>query len=290
MHVSEELKLPKGHENFDFVDVVTDDDTKLFIDPCLVELQRNEWQATAYKTLESYFDVFYALYRQNEPKFRKLEHFRFAHEINATKLGYGNGANGHCKTEEGMYETFLQIDEQLKGITLETPSDLVVLISDFAEDCMSDMLTNILFKSLNEFTLQICASLGHPTELMHEEYHYWNADDYCWKSYRNNCLLVNGELILLVPKNIVRHGYVFSLDNYFHRVLLERLQQEKRITKKALEKEIRSANPNINSYIIDSTKNDPTLLHEYNRRMTNLYADKVMSDQELDEIVYANGR
>lgn len=290
MHISEKLKLPRGHANFLFVDVVIDDDTELFIDPSLIELQRNEWQTTAYKTLESYFDAFYALYRQNEPKSRKLEYFRFAHEINATKLGYGDGSNGHCKTEEGMYETFLQIDEQLKGITLRTPSDLVVLINDFAEDCMSDMLTNILFKSLNEFTLQICSTLGHPTELMQQDYHYWDTESHYWKTYRNKCLTIDGELILLVPKDIVRHNYAFSLDNYFHRVLLERLQREKKITKKALEKEIRSANPDINSYIIDSTKNDPILLHEYNRRMTDLYSDKVMSDEELDEIVYANGR
>lgn len=266
MHVSEEFGLSKGHENFHFIDVVTDDDTKLFIDPCLVELQRNEWQVTAYKTLESYFDVFYALYRQNEPKSRKLEHFRFAHEINATKLGYGNGANGHCKTEEGMYETFLQIDEQLKGITLKTPSDLVVLINDFAEDCMSDMLTNILFKSLNEFTLQICSTLGHTTELMQQDYHYWDTESHCWNIYKNDCLMIDGKLILLVPKNIVRHSYAFSLDNYFHRVLLERLQREKKITKKALEKEIRSVNQDINSYIIDATKNDQ---HYY----TNIIAE-----------------
>jgi len=38
MFMTDFLDLPRGHSGIDFVDVRTDDDTELFIDPCLIEL------------------------------------------------------------------------------------------------------------------------------------------------------------------------------------------------------------------------------------------------------------
>lgn len=38
MNISNYFNLPRGHSNFDFVDINTDYDTELFIDPCLIEI------------------------------------------------------------------------------------------------------------------------------------------------------------------------------------------------------------------------------------------------------------
>ena len=37
MHISAHLGLPPGHSHFPFVDVTTRSDTRLFLDPCLIE-------------------------------------------------------------------------------------------------------------------------------------------------------------------------------------------------------------------------------------------------------------
>lgn len=155
------------------------------------------------------------MYRQNASRSEKLKLFEYTHEINATKLGYGNGDDGTGNTPEGLFELFIQIDRQLSGITLSSPADIVVFIQDFAEDCMSDMLTNILFKLLNEFTLQQCALYNHSVQPMSEDYHYWNAETHSWENYRDNCLMIENSQILLVPKTIVRHKYGFNLEIIF---------------------------------------------------------------------------
>lgn len=41
MYVTTYLRIPKGHEDIDFVDITTDADTELFIDPCLIERGRD---------------------------------------------------------------------------------------------------------------------------------------------------------------------------------------------------------------------------------------------------------
>lgn len=287
MHISEEFHLEKGHVNFSFVDVLTNDDIKLFIDPCLIELQHNEWQILANKTINDYFDIFYSLYRNGASRSKKLKHFEYAHEINATKIGYGNGKDGTGNTPEGLYELFLQLDEQLHYITLTSPSDIVIFIRDFAEDCMSDMLTNILFKLLNQFTLSQCSIYNHVTSPMPYEFHYWDVDSHSWKSYQENCLMIKNEVIVLVPKNVVRHNYAFSLDSYFHRIILGRLKEEKQIPKNKLEEDIRAQNNDIYGYTVDSTRLDPSLLNEYHRKIPGIYSNKAMTNEQLDEIVYA---
>lgn len=285
MHISKEFNLEKGHVNFSFVDILTNDDIELFIDPCLIELQHDKWQIQANKAINDYFNAFYSLYRSGASHSKKLELFKYAHEINATKIGYGNGKDGTGNTPQGLYELFLQLD-QLHNIKLTSPSDIVVFINDFAEDCMSDMLTNVLFKLLNQFTLSQCSIYNHVTVPMPHEFHYWNVDSHNWESYQDNCLMVNGEVIVLVPKNIVRHNYVFSLQDYFHKIILGRLKEEKNISKRELEKSIK-VNNNVYDYTVNSTIKDSTLLEEYHRKIPGIYSDKAMTDDQLDKIAYA---
>lgn len=106
MNISNYFNLPRGHSNFDFVDINTDYDTELFIDPCLIEIINTPFSYEAMYTLNDYFDSFYDLYRSNHEYSDKTALFCHAHEINATKLGYGNGNNGKAKTAAGMIQTF----------------------------------------------------------------------------------------------------------------------------------------------------------------------------------------
>ena len=63
MNISNYFNLPRGHSNFDFVDINTDYDTELFIDPCLIEIINTPFSYEAMYTLNDYFDSFYDLYR-----------------------------------------------------------------------------------------------------------------------------------------------------------------------------------------------------------------------------------
>lgn len=144
----------KGHENFEFVDVAVNDDNLLFIDPCLIERWNNAWAIKAMKHINSYFDKLFKAYNTCNRKDMKclLSH---AGEQNATRLGYGNGDNGKGNTADGLLEIFQPLEQLISSIrTIGKAEDLPLLIPGFAEDGMSDLLTNILHECLNEFTME----------------------------------------------------------------------------------------------------------------------------------------
>lgn len=299
-HISKELGLGiTSHSQIEFLDITLNPDTKLFIDPCLIETHTDKWSLAAKSTIDSYFGKFYEIYRtrQNDDDI-KLKLFEHAHEINATKLGYGNGNNGKAKTAQGMLETFSVIDNLFaKKIDLSHPIDLSLMIGGFAEDCLSDMLTNILFKVLNDFTLAQCGkhgitSIAKPQRM----YHYWDCQVNDWMPYQGNCLIVDTNPILLVPKWFVRPNYYYNTSQYFSMVILGKIQEEKvsfdlkgkeiKPSKKSLEKELIYVNKDKLLAAIAYTEKHPDLLIGYHNRIPIAYKNRAMKDETLDSILY----
>lgn len=291
-----------SHSEIDFIDIVVNDDRKLFIDPCLIEVNNSYWAKSAQLSINSFFKYFYQLYRNNSNKAGKLELFNHAHEINATKLGYGNGSNGHAKTAEGLLDLFVDLERLIKrNLAMSHPIDLSIFINDFAEDCLSDMLTNILFLHLNDFTLEQCKKYGiriSNTDSLNinKEYFYWDITSSSWHKYEGPCLIVNGELILLVPKVIVRNKFYYRISQYLSRIILENVQEERQVvnsdgkiikpTKKSLKENIRNSGNTYLDYSIDYSIKKPDLLELHHRRIPEFYQGKCMPDNILDKIVY----
>ena len=296
-HISDVLGISRmSHSDIDFVNVKLSPDTKLFLDPCLIAQGQDEWSRKADQTINSYFDRFYSLYRNNAPEPVKLALFWHAHEINATHLGYGNGNNGKAKTPLGMLKTFSGIPALMRqGIPLAKVTDLPLFISDFAEDCLSDMLTNILFKNLMDFTLEKCEQYGVATSEVPRGWFFWNAESGSWEEYVGPCLLHNGKLVLIVPKNVVRNRYYFNAENFFRRVILTRMQQEsswvdsngkiQMFPKKELHKKAKGNNTTLDC-VSNMTEAEPSYLQEYHAKLPEFYEDRGMSDENLDRIVY----
>lgn len=176
------------------------------------------------------------------------------------------------------------------------PIDLVVFIKDFAEDCLSDMLTNVLFKELNDFTLEQCDAIKFDTSKYQTEHHYWNANISSWDTYRGRCLKIDDEIILLVPKRVVRSKYYYNTSQYFGRIILENMQEEKQVinskgkiikpTKKELRKNISDSNINKMDFSIEYSFQKPVLLDLYHSKMSDFYHDKGITDEQLDLRLY----
>lgn len=296
-HISEILGLRGvSHKDIDFVDIVLESDTKLFIDPCLIKIEKTEWMTQAQRMVCSYFDRFYDLYSRHASDDEKLVFFEHVHEINATRLGYGNGHNGKAKTPQGMLDAFRSVSNLLHdGIALSQASDLVLFIRRFAEDCLSDMLTNIIYKALADFTLEQCIKYGKATQKVPTEYYYWSDTTAQWEPYQGFSLLVNGNPILLVPKSIVRHRYYFTVNQFFTSVILTHMQDKEswidgkgklhKLTKKALREKYQGEMGTLDC-AIQMTKATPEYLLEYHRQLPLSYAKRGMLDEELDAILY----
>ena len=297
MKISKFFNLPLGHSNFEFVDVDTSRDTELFIDPCLIETICDDFCTKCQNVLNDYFDCFYNLYRNNCSYDDKIKMFSHAHEINATKLGYGSGNNGKAKTAEGMYETFEGIKNLVKkNVPFEKAIDLPLFIRDFAEDCLSDMLTNILFKELCEYTLNQCQLYSVPVQDVTDDFYYWDSCVHQWCKYSGKGLFIDGKLILLVPKHIVRHNYYYNTEQYFRNIILTKKQNEQTIidrmgkeykpTKISIRKSMIKSNGDILAISEIETERDPSLLERYHNIMGTVYLNKGMSDIELDYWAY----
>ena len=297
MHISEYFKLEKGHKNFDFVDINTSKDTRLFIDPCLIELGVSPFYKSANITIYDYFDSFYDLYRKKASYNDKAKFFSHTHEINATKLGYGTGKNGKAKTADGMIETFEHLQQLVdSNVPVSKAIDLPIFIKNFAEDCLSDMLTNILFSQFNKYTVLQCRKYNIPLHPLPDKYHYWDIDLHCWKPYQGSGLLIDGELILLVPKRIVRHCFYYNTEQYFRNIILEKKQKEQttfdtrgneiKPSKKSLREKLLSSYSDILDISEKETMKDPTLLARHHNIMNRKYLTKNLSVEELDSRVY----
>lgn len=294
MNISEILKLKtKGSNNFDFVDAKLDDDVPLFADPILIEKSKSNLGKESHSIISSFSGAFYNAYK-NDDRDKKITILSHAHEPNATKLGYGNGKNGKGNTAEGLKDAFQPLEELIHKIpTISKPADLCIFLPGFAEDGLSDLLTNVLHDKLNEFTMQQLdkydiISNGTAT------FWSWDKEESNWKLITRPAFLFEGKELLLVPKEFVRKHYLFSADQYFSRIILEHYQEEnyfngKKIPKKEIIRYYKSKEDHgIYKEVVNKTISNYQFLSEYHSKLTNDFYSGIgpISDDELDKIVY----
>ncbi len=286
----------RGHDNYDFIDVAVNDDTPLFIDPCLIESRRDEWSIKADRIMKSYFNKLFSAYEVGD-KAVISDLLSHANEQNGTRLGYGKGYNGKGNTATGLLKIFSPLEELIHAIkTIGKPQDLSVLLTGFAEDGMSDLLTNIFHECLNEFTIKEMEKHDINTN-GNAEFYTWDMQDQKWKKVRRPVYLIEKKELLLVPKNIVRKNYLFGVNQYFNRIILERMIDEggyrdadgKAIPKKEIVKSKRYTGEHWQyTEVINYSVHYNDALDEYHRKLPAFYLKNghPMSSEELDKIVY----
>ncbi len=293
-----ELLCPgiKGHKYIDFIDVDTNSDSRLFIDPYLIAVSDDLWCKNSQSCIESFFKALCNIHRNKLPYSAKRCFFNHCHEVNATKTGYGNGSNGKAKTADGMILIFSQLTQFMdKKIPISQIRDLPLLLDGFDKDCLSDLLTNVLFKNLMDFTIRQCEKYQYPLSDAPAGYFYWDPDKENWQEYRGKCLLIDGELILLLPKKIMRQRYYFGVENYFNQIIIPFLQEEDSIVDntgkiyRPSKKETRKKhieNSSVRQFTLDQTVKHPEFLDAYHNFLPRNYKYKALDDSELDEIIY----
>lgn len=285
----------KGHLNYDFADVVVNDDNLLFIDPMLLEIAGDEWSKESNATVQSFFDAFYESYRKKN-NLKKTELLSHAGEQNGTRLGYGRGDNGKGNTVRGLLDIFTPLEDLMQDIsTMGKSEDLPLLIPDFAEDGLSDLLTNVLHAQLNEFTLQQLKKYGIESNAS-IFFWTWDRKKSCWEKIDRPSYCIDSQELLVVPKQILRKNYLFSTSQYFNRIILERIREEggymdgeKPIPKKDVVKAKRFSGEHWQyDESVSYTKRNNDALSEYHQKLPFFYAENgcSMEDEELDELIY----
>lgn len=230
MHISKLFYLrTTGHKDLDFVDIDEVKDTKLFIDPYVIQALDDGFCIEAQKSINSFFrELFIACKKRDLHRLRELlEH---ATEPNETNLGmktksiYGKGA-----TASELSSLFLEFFKLVcKNPTLENdPLALCIYIKNFDKNKMSDLITNIIRKHLYYFTMQQVDK--HKIQLSDEIVpigYYWNDKSLMWEELKGKALCTGYGLVLLVPKNIVRSRYIFNVECYIKQYIMSVLQKK----------------------------------------------------------------
>lgn len=290
--ISEYLLNTKNpaHHTIDFVNTTINRDIKLFIDPILIEIGTSAFCKKAKRITKDFFNKLHTAYYITNCEKEKKYLLMHAREINDTHLGYAK-KYGKGNTEEGLFEIFHGIDDYVKNITISQAFEWVLFVPKFAEDGMSDLLTNILYKELSNFTISQCKKYNIQTEKCPDERYYWSDKTHSWKLYTGESLVIDGKIHLLVPKEIVQPHYRFTTDNFLRSVIVENICESKawydkkgkksRPPKDKTRKEILKENGTIFETIRNFAIKDNSLLLQYQKVVNEKYKLQKMTNDEF---------
>ena len=228
MQISEIFKLKVDQKGLEFIDIDTERDVELFIDPCWVHILDGKWFKEASATIFSFFEHIIDLY-ENDRKEEAKALFNSAHEPNETCLGMSKGYPDGTGASSDMLAKVFDIitrEHMIEKGLIQRIEDLPVFIEKFDKDRMSDLVTNIIRKHLVEFTKEQCELHDMPLTPGQEIGSYWNKDLKRWDVVIDDALVIDGKIKLLVPKQIVVKKYKNSADHYCRRYVLVRRKEE----------------------------------------------------------------
>lgn len=313
MRISQYFNLGVNQEGLNFVDVDTDRDVRLFIDPCWVHINEGHWFTEASATLFSFFNHIVTLYEEGRVS-EARELFNCAHEPNETCFGLSrNDPQGTGASVEMLAEVFDYIvnHHMIENGLIQRVEDLHVFIDNFGPDRLSDLVTNIIRKHLYDFTRNQCVSYGMPLgDTAVNIGPYWNRETNQWEECIDLPLIVNERNILLVPKIIAVSKYKYTAGQYCTHYVLARRQTEhleqdthlvtrelrrdgryepKVYKKDIIEEEMKNAGKNEKQYVREITESRRDLIVEFRNGIEGILRDPErtnrLSDEALMEIV-----
>ena len=289
MHLSD--LFHDSPDMFDFYDINLEEDTPWFIEPGCIFTASDELSRAAWADVQDCFQCIFLAYQQKASNPEKIELLSHLHEINATKLGYGNGRNGKAKTPEGMLEVFSQLDALFdNGIEVSHPLDLPLFFYGYGADCLSDALTNILFDRLSRYTYeqaQLWSVNPQYFTHLHRPMHYWDITAHHWQICQQPQLVIDGQQVLLVPKRWLRTRILCNTVHFLRHMILHTLQAQQttyldgraiRPTIKELDAELRGKYGAPREIIKKFVRENPSLLTKYHRSLADFYHQNCSSD------------
>lgn len=152
------------------LDPILNLDTKLFIDPLLLNLSKHIEMNSASHTIDEYFDVIIKLLLNSKSPndiAGKTAYKKFLfHEVSGTCIGYGTGIRGSgwgpVKAEKVTKTAKAIID--LGVIDADLFMVIPLLEEGIGPDLISDMVTNIILNDLLDFNERVLKELDVPRE------------------------------------------------------------------------------------------------------------------------------
>lgn len=228
MKISERFDLEANQFTLDFVDIDTDGDTPLFLDPSFIGLKKNRWAESASRTIRSFFETFVELYRagQKESARSLLQNL---HEPNETCLGLSKGRpRGNAIGDRDGDKLFVSIAKSKAMDTgiIEDLEDFRLFVRGIDKDKISDMTTNIIRRHLISYTQEQAAIWEIPLTEGVATGPYWSSALRQWDTDHAAMLVIEDRPILLTPKSVVSYAKRYSPGKYHSRFVVEFIRNE----------------------------------------------------------------
>jgi len=299
MKISEIYNLDKSQAELDFVDIDTNEDLPLFLDPFFLGKKQDNWSIEATLTLRSFFQNVIDLIRSGDEDEAK-ELFDHLHEPNSTCLGMSIGnprgrGVGNQDTAK-IYESLLKSRAIQTGL-IQDIEDNILFVDNFGKDKLSDMTTNIINYHLITYTQNQCRLHSIPLSRDISSDYFWNRQSNEWEIAHTEMLVINNRKILLVPKGIVSFCKGYTPDKYYNHFVLEYLQNENLRLQSALvqkrnngsyfvtKKSIKDFNPQSKEFLRRFTLAHPEVLDQFKDRTTiNSLTNIDITDIDITQI------
>jgi len=167
-----------------------------------------------------------------------------------------------------------------------------LFIEGFGKDMLSDMTTNIIRKSLIEYTQHQCELHSIPLTDNVASGFYWSSSSMQWEQLYTKQLIVDDRIILLVPKGVASFSKTYTPERYYNHFVLNFMQSEELRIKSSLvlhrkdgssyvtKASIKEKHPLTKDFLAGFSKRNPKILENFKNRTTQ----SSLAKQEISEI------
>ncbi len=274
---SEYFSIRLSQHELDFVDISSDYDTPVYVDPYAIEVRDDIWSGEASAYIRSFFIEVLSALRQNEDA-RANHLMSHLQEPRETFLGVSRGkpkGRGVGRIQARQLITAIRNSKAYQTGLLSDLSEMSLYVEGIDRDKISDLTTNVIRSLLIEYTKRQCDLYGIPVS------HYsgppeWNIHNKNWESRYARLPYIDESAVLLVPKFIVRRRLCLDSQEFYNKQITDFLIEEhlradsslvyvvkKTKEKKVDKKDVREQNPMSKALVADMVRDNPHLLEVY---------------------------
>lgn len=293
---SSHFKLGKTQAELDFVDIPTDGDVPLFIDPYAISRRNDRWSRDCHHSVVHFFEsVVQAIRGRQVAKAKRL--LLNLREPNETHFGYSKsrprGAGIGSEQAKQLYNALAESSAVKTGF-LTSLEEAELMVEGVSFDNLSDLTTNIICLHLCHYTQAQCDLHGIPTAAFPLPPYYDRATG-AWESDYHELPAVDGKPVLLVPKVIARFSPAYNHAKYYQHYVLNYLQSEhlkagtslvrtfKNGRRSVYKKDIAAIFPGTKENLFAFSKEHPQTLLEYRDDLARIEAKKDSEVEPEDE-------
>ena len=304
MRISEWAGIHNRQAELDFVDIDTEVDTRLFVDPYAVDIRNDAWSAECSRYLRSFFNALITALRNGEEA-RARHLASHLHETNETFLGMSAGrprGRGIGNDQANQILDALRNSRAVETGLLSELAETELFIEGIGSDKVSDLTTNILRAPLLNYTREQANLWGMPLTNNVAMNPVWSPSQEDWIQERQQTIVIDGNPVILVPKFCVRKILSLNSQEFYNHHMVSYLQQEYLRSGQGLvrvlrsgeraapyKKDVKEHHPKSKPALAEFAEQHPDVLAQYKRLAS---AKGVLEsgeiEPEFDETAYAS--